>query len=60
MKTNMNTTETKNQNTVTDIQTDSFGRAWGKLNGKRVMLTYAIDPNGTWLDDEGNYHFEAK
>lgn len=53
----MKKNETKK--TVTEKTTDSFGRVWGKLNGKRVMLTFAIDPNGTWLDDDGNYHFDA-
>lgn len=45
---------------VTDIEHDHWGRAWGKIGGVRVWLTYAIDANGTWLDTDGNYHFNAK
>ena len=44
---------------VTDKTIDSFGRVWGKIGELRVMLTYAVDANGTWVDDNGNYHFNA-
>jgi hypothetical protein len=45
--------------TVTDRQIDSFGRVWGRIGEVRVWLTYALDPQGTWLDTEGNYHPNA-
>lgn len=59
-KGNMN--ETRKQEIVTNINTDSFGRVWGKIKDTNiwVWLTYAVDSNGTWLDDNGNYHFSAK
>lgn len=53
----MNGTQTE---IVTEKQTDSFGRVRGKIGSLRVWLTFAIDAGGTWLDDAGNYHFNAK
>ncbi len=45
--------------TVTEITTDYCGRSWGKIGDLRVWLTFAVDPNGTWVDTNGDYHFNA-
>lgn len=59
MKTINESLARKETEVVTDIETDHWGRTWGKIGNLRVWLTYALDSNGTWLDTEGNYHFNA-